>query len=49
MLYDAGFGLRLSSPKASSGSVVHIDFAMPLNGDSSLSGLQVSVRTKASF
>jgi hemolysin activation/secretion protein len=49
MLYDAGFGLRLSSPKASSGSVVHLDFAFPLNGDPSISGVQVSVKTKASF
>lgn len=49
MLYDIGFGLRLSSPKASRGSVVHIDFAVPLNGGSSISDLQVSVKTKASF
>jgi hemolysin activation/secretion protein len=49
MLYDMGFGLRLSSPKASSGSVVHIDFAFPLNGGSTISGLQVNVSTKTSF
>lgn len=49
MLHDAGSGLRLSSPKASSGSVVHLDFAVPLNAPSSVSGLQVSVKTKASF
>lgn len=49
MLYDIGFGVRLSSPRSSSGSVVHIDFAVPLNGESSISGLQVSVRTRASF
>ena len=49
MLYDIGFGLRLSSPRASSGSVVHIDLAVPLNGPPSISGLQVSVKTEASF
>jgi Surface antigen variable number repeat len=48
-LYDAGFGVRLSSPRASSGTVVHIDFATPLNGDASISGLQVNVSTKATF
>jgi len=49
MLYDIGFGLRLSSPRSSRGSVLHIDFAVPLNGDSSISGLQVNVSTKESF
>ena len=33
-LYDVGFGLRLSSSRASGKSVVHIDLAFPLNGDS---------------
>jgi hypothetical protein len=49
MLYDIGFGLRLSSPRASSGTVIHIDLAAPLNGPPSLSGLQISVKTKATF
>jgi hypothetical protein len=49
MLYDIGIGLRLTSPRASSGTVIHIDLAAPLNGPPSLSGLQISVKTKASF
>jgi hemolysin activation/secretion protein len=49
MLYDVGLGLRLSSPRSSRGSVVHIDFAVPLNGDESVSGIQVNVKTKGSF
>jgi hemolysin activation/secretion protein len=49
MLYNVGFGLRLSSPRASSGSVVHIDLAMPLNGPADISGMQLSVKTKATF
>jgi len=49
MLYDAGFGLRLSSPRSSSGTVVHIDLATPLNGPESVGGMQLSIRTKSSF
>jgi hypothetical protein len=49
MLYDAGFGLRLSSPRSSSGTVIHIDLAAPLNGPASVGGVQLSVRTKSSF
>ncbi|HEX5419368.1 MAG TPA: hypothetical protein VFY39_05170 [Gammaproteobacteria bacterium] len=49
MLYDAGFGLRLSSPRASGDSVVHIDLAFPLNGAGSIHGLQLNIETKGSF
>jgi len=49
MLYDAGFGLRLSSPRASSGTVVHIDLATPLNGPPDVGGVQLNIRTKSSF
>jgi hypothetical protein len=49
VLHDVGVGLRLSSPRASSGTVVHIDLAFPLNGDSSIDGVQLNIETKGSF
>ena len=48
-LYDVGLGLRLSSPRASGKSVVHIDLAFPLNGDSDVDTMQLVVETKGSF
>jgi hypothetical protein len=48
-LYDIGVGLRLTSPRSSSGSVIHIDLAFPLNGDSSIDSVQFIVEKKASF
>lgn len=48
-LYDVGFGLRLSSPRSSGGSIVHIDLASPLNGDDSIDGLQLNVSTQGTF
>jgi hypothetical protein len=48
-LYDLGVGLRLTSPRSSGGSVVHIDLAFPLNGDDSIDDVQLIVEKKASF
>jgi hypothetical protein len=49
-LYDFGIGLRLTSPRSSSGSVVHIDLAFPLNNrDSEIDSVQLIVEKKASF
>jgi len=48
-LYDVGVGLRLTSPRSSRGSVVHIDLAFPLNGDPSIDDVQLIVEKKASF
>ena len=48
-LADVGVGLRLSSPRASGKSVVHVDLAFPLNGDPSIDSVQLVVETKASF
>src|SRR5262245_26538053 len=48
-LYDVGIGLRLSSPRASGKSVVHIDLAFPLNGDPTIDKTQLIVETKGSF
>jgi hypothetical protein len=48
-LYDVGIGLRLSSPRASGRSIVHLDLAFPLNGDASIDNVQLIVETKGSF
>lgn len=48
-LYDVGVGLRLSSPRSSGRSVVHVDLAFPLNGDSSIDDVQLLFETKGSF
>jgi hemolysin activation/secretion protein len=48
-LYDLGVGLRLTSPRSSGRSVVHIDLAFPLNGDPTIDDVQLIVETKASF
>jgi hypothetical protein len=48
-LYDVGVGLRLTSPRASGRSVVHIDLAFPLNGDPTIDKTQLVVETKGSF
>ena len=44
-----GVGLRLSSTRSSSGSVVHIDLAFPLNRDPGIDNAQLVVETKGSF
>jgi outer membrane protein assembly factor BamA len=49
MLYDVGIGLRLSSPRASGHSIVHVDLAFPLNGDPSIDKVQLVIETKGSF
>ena len=48
-LYDVGAGLRLTSPRSSGRSVVHIDLAFPLNRDASIDRVQLIVETKGSF
>lgn len=48
-LYDLGIGLRLTSPRSSGGSVLHIDLAFPLNGDESIDDVQIIIEKKASF
>jgi hypothetical protein len=49
MLYDVGLGLRLTSPRASGGSVLHIDLAFPVNADPSIDDVQLIVEKKSSF
>jgi hypothetical protein len=48
-LYDLGVGLRLSSPRSSGRSIVHIDLAFPLNGDPTIDAVQLIIETKGSF
>jgi len=49
LLKDVGFGLRLGNSRSALGNVLHIDVAFPLDGDSSISNLQIVVETKRSF
>jgi outer membrane protein assembly factor BamA len=48
-LSDFGAGLRLTSPRSSGRSIVHVDLAFPLNGDQSIDSVQLVVETKTSF
>ena len=49
LLRDVGFGLRFGSSRSARGTVLHIDVAFPLDGDSSMRGVQYLIETKASF
>jgi hypothetical protein len=49
MLYDIGFGLRLSSPRSSSGTVIHVDLALPLNRDADIRSAQLLFEAKQTF
>ncbi len=49
ILKDVGVGLRLGTSRSSSGRVVHIDFAFPLDGEDDIDNLQIVVDYKASF
>lgn len=48
-LKDIGFGLRLSSARSGLGRMLHIDLAFPLDGQDSVSDVQLLFGTKASF
>lgn len=49
LLKDVGVGLRLGNSRSALGNVLHIDLAFPLDGDASISSMQVIVETKRSF
>ena len=49
LLRDVGLGLRLGMSRSALANVLHVDLAMPLDGGSDISNLQVLVSTKASF
>jgi hypothetical protein len=48
-LYDVGLGLRLTSPRSSGRSVVHLDLAFPINAPADIDGVQIVVEKKSSF
>ena len=48
-LRDVGFGLRLGNMRSALGNVVHIDVAHPLDGDPSISKVQVIIQAQRSF
>ena len=48
-LYDVGFGLRLTSPRASRGQILHIDLAFPINAPPNIDNVQLIVETKGTF
>jgi hypothetical protein len=48
-LYDVGVGLRLTSPRASGGSVLHVDLAFPINAPADIDDVQLIIEKKASF
>jgi hypothetical protein len=49
LLKDVGLGLRLGNARSASGNVLHIDLAMPLDGNSSIDRVQLLIETKARF
>ncbi len=48
-LADIGIGLRLGLTRFSSGRVVHIDLAFPLNGDDTIDSVQFNIGSRKSF
>ena len=48
-LYNVGMGLRLTSPRSSSNSVVHVDLAFPINAPADIDSVQFIIERKATF
>jgi outer membrane protein assembly factor BamA len=48
-LRDFGFGLRLTSDRSSTGNVLHLDVAFPLDAPDDIKKFQVLVKTYANF
>jgi hemolysin activation/secretion protein len=49
LLRDIGIGLRIGNTRSGLGSVIHVDLAMPLDGDSSIDSVQLNVSTLEKF
>jgi hypothetical protein len=49
VLRDIGFGLRLGNMRSALGNVVHIDVAHPLDGDPSISRVQLIIVAQRTF
>ena len=45
----SGVGLRLGNSRSALGNVVHVDLAVPLDGDASIKNVQFVIETKRSF
>ncbi len=48
-LRDIGFGARFGSSRSGKGTMVHVDLAFPLDGDSSIDQVQLVIETKHGF
>ncbi len=48
-LSDAGFGLRFFSVRSAKSTVLHLDFAFPLQRDTAIKPFQILLQTKTSF
>ncbi|WP_157995098.1 BamA/TamA family outer membrane protein [Peristeroidobacter soli] len=49
LLKDVGVGLRIGNTRSGLGNVIHVDLAFPLDGDNSISNMQLIVETKQQF
>ena len=49
LLRDIGFGLRISGDRSGLGRMVHLDVAVPLDGDQQIDDFQFLISTKKSF
>lgn len=49
LLRDLGVGLRLGNSRSALGNVLHVDLAVPLDGDPSMRKVQLLVETRKSF
>jgi hypothetical protein len=49
ILKDVGIGLRLSSSRSSQGGMVHVDFAVPLDGEPDIRRSQIVIRSRDRF
>jgi hypothetical protein len=49
LLKDVGVGLRIGSTRSGLGNIIHVDLAVPLDGDPSIKKVQLLVETKQSF
>lgn len=48
-LKNVGMGLRLGNDRSSSGKVLHMDLAFPLDGGNDISNVQILFQAKSSF
>lgn len=49
LLKDLGIGLRIGNSRSGLGNMIHVDLALPLDGDSSIDNVQLLVETKQRF